>query len=58
MILKVEPADPSSALTRLEVILCPWQTDLTADNADYQSSLGEICGPWHQGLYQSLSANL
>ena len=61
MNLKVEPVDPSSVLTGLEVILYPRQTDLTADNADYQASLeplGGICEPWHQGLYQSVAAHL
>lgn len=61
MNLKVESVDPSSALTGLEVNLYPRWTDLTADNAGYQASLGPlggICGPWHQALYQSLSAHL
>lgn len=61
MNLKVEPVDPSSALTGLEVILYPGRTDLTADNAGYQASLkplGGICWPWHQCLYQSLAAHL
>lgn len=61
MNLKVEPIDPSSALTGLEVILYPMRTDLTADNAGYQASpepLGGKCGPWRQCLYHSLAAHL
>lgn len=44
MNLQVEPGDPSSALTGLEVILYPRRADLTADNADYQAAMEEYVG--------------
>lgn len=56
MNLKGEALAPSSASTGLVVILYPRQTDLTADNSGYQSSLqplGEIYGLWHQCLSKS-----
>ena len=41
---KVEPADPSSALTGLQLILYPRRADLTADRADYQAAPEPVGG--------------